>query len=642
MITEDTPLDQTFAILAEVQRIAQLGNWELDLVTNQLTWSDEVYRIFGLDPSQFDASFEAFIDAVHPEDRDFVNKAYKDSAENKTPYNIVHRLLLKDGTLKYVNEKCITYYNDKGDPIRSVGMVQDVTERVLTEKALKKYQFSLENAPEAVFFMTREAQFTYVNMQACKALGYSREELLQLTLWDIDSHYSKDQWDSIWRSGIDTEHEEIYAETCHRRKDGTQFPVEVCAKHLWLGTDEFHVAFVRDITERKRAEEEKNTLEAQLAQAQKLESIGRLAGGVAHDFNNMLSVIIGYADLIRASQPADAPILRDLIEIENAATRSRDITQQLLAFSRQQLIRPRPIDLNEQVWATHRTLSRLIGEDIELRFVPGEDLWKINFDPSQIDQIIVNLSINARDAMPNGGSLIFKTANVTLNQTDPNEDNALMPREYIRLTVSDTGSGMNEDTRAHIFEPFFTTKEHGKGTGLGLATVYGIVKQNDAHISVNSTKDRGTTFTIYFPRHAAMHSMPEVAQSTSAPAGTGTILLVEDDDMVRKVTHAMLTKLGYQVLAAATPREALSICDKDSALSIDLLLIDLMMPEMTGTELRREIENRRPGIGVIFMSGYPTNITSHHGMLDGAINYLQKPFHINEIAHAVKQVMGAG
>jgi len=518
----------------------------------------------------------------------------------------------------------------------SVGLLTDITERKQLEESLRKFQSSMDRASDAVFWMDREGRFSYVNEQACLSLGYSREELMRLRLWDIDPGFSKELWAKRWE---DRETVSVHRhESSHRRKDGVFFPVEVSAKHIRFSDGELHVAFVRDITERKRAEEEKARLESQLIQAQKMESVGRLAGGVAHDFNNMLGVIVGYAELIKSELAADDPLLKDVLEIEKAANHSRDVTRQLLAFSRKQLIEPRPLDLNNLINNTKKTLSRLIGEDIELCFNPGEDLWKINFDPSQVDQILINLAVNARDAMLNGGKLTIETANVQLDEAYCREHLADTPGDYVMLSVKDSGVGMDKETLSHAFEPFFTTKEVGKGTGLGLSTIYGIIKQNGGSIHVYSEPARGTAFKIYIPRKMQEDEIAATTEDSLVISGSETILLVEDEDMVRDMTTAMLEKIGYSVRVAETPQEALLFCENND-IPIDLLITDVVMPEMNGTELRDRIKAIRPGIKVLFMSGYTSNVIGHHGVLDKGVHFVQKPFGLKGLARKVRDAI---
>jgi CheY-like chemotaxis protein len=330
-----------------------------------------------------------------------------------------------------------------------------------------------------------------------------------------------------------------------------------------------------------------------------------------------------------------------LQEIENAALRSRELTGQLLAFSRKQIIAPKTVDLNAHLQATSKTLMRLIGEDIELRFIPAEGLWYTRIDPLQVDQIIMNLAVNARDAMPKGGTLTIGTSNVHLDEEQCSRYADCLPGSYVQLAVSDSGNGMDRDTLSHIFEPFFTTKEFGKGTGLGLATIYGIVKQNSGFISVASEKARGSTFTIYLPRTDSEHAGPEAAAPAPEVSGSGTILLVEDDATVRGLVSQLLESLGYTVLPAESPSQALSLCGEADR-SIDLLMTDVVMPRMNGKELMERVTKIRPGIKVLFMSGYTASVIATHGVLDDGLYFIQKPFGIDTLAAKVREALTGG
>lgn len=393
------------------------------------------------------------------------------------------------------------------------------------------------------------------------------------------------------------------------------------------------------LTERARMEQEKAALEVKLLQAQKMESIGRLAGGVAHDFNNMLTVILGYAAMSRQTLPPDAPQLKYLSEIEKAGTRSKEITQKLLGFSRQQIISPVPSNLNDLAEDLREPLARLIGEDVELTFDPGKGLSRVVVDPSQVNQILLNLAVNARDAMPNGGKLTIETANVMVSEEYCRTQPDVAPGPYVLLAVSDTGTGMDDQTLARIFEPFFTTKGPDKGTGLGLATVYGIVKQNRGFVNVYSEPGHGTTFRIYIPPMEGEAPAPEVIVRTAAPnAGSGTILLVEDDDLVREMTVEALVTIGYTPLIAKNPREALELCATQGS-GVRLMLSDVVMPGMNGMELRDRIWATHPEIKVLFMSGYSANVIVKHGVLKAGVNLINKPFTVEELGRRVAETL---
>ena len=380
-------------------------------------------------------------------------------------------------------------------------------------------------------------------------------------------------------------------------------------------------------------------VEDQLRQMQKVDSLGRLAGGVAHDFNNVLTVIMGYADLVRGALPTDDPLQDRLDQIKKAAERAAALTRQLLAFGRKQIMSPRVIDLNSIVTDMNAMLGRLIGEDVEVQMALNPHLGPMRGDPTQIEQIIVNLAVNSRDAMPNGGVLTLETDNVTLDGAYARRHVSVQPGSYVMLAVSDTGLGMDEKTQLHLFEPFFTTKEQGKGTGLGLATVYGIVKQSGGNIWVYSEPGHGTTFKVYFPVVQESVEAPAPNQPLSSPVGgSETILVVEDQDEVRKLICAVLRHSGYGVLESSNGGEALLVCERYRE-TIHLMVTDVVMPGMSGRELSDRIALLRPAMKVLYLSGYTSNAIVHHGVLDAGILFLQKPFTPLILAQKVREVL---
>lgn len=470
-----------------------------------------------------------------------------------------------------------------------------------------------------------------INKTGCDMFGYSRQEIFQLKVGDLCSGIVPYIQSEIIR------HIETAAsgtpqllEWQMKDKSGRIFWIEARNKAVRLGNDDRVIATIRDISERKRLEE-------QLLQSQKMESIGRLAGGVAHDFNNMLTVILGYAELSKRALPEDNIIRQNLHGICKAAERSRDITRQLLVFSRKEIIAPKPVDLNKHIIDSLNNLGRLIGEDIKLSFHPSADLWVVMIDPSQVEQILMNLSGNAMDAMPAGGNLLIETVNISISDYC-HKNFAAEPGDYVQLTISDTGHGMDRETLEHIFEPFFTTKGVGKGTGLGLATVYGIVTQNKGFINVYSEPEHGTAFKIYFPR---VMDVPALVQISEVPAysDSGTILLVEDEESVRHMTADMLEFMGYSVLQAETPLTALSICENMEQ-EIDLLLTDVIMPDMSGKEVYERIEMIRPGIKALFMSGYTADIIMRKSVLEEHMHFIQKPFDMDVLNAKIKSALG--
>jgi len=397
--------------------------------------------------------------------------------------------------------------------------------------------------------------------------------------------------------------------------------------------------FLRDISDRKRAEVEREKLQDQLSQAQKMESIGRLAGGVAHDFNNMLGVILGRAELALMEITPSDPHYAEFREIQKVAERSVDLTRQLLAFARKQTIAPRVLDLNETVDGMLKMLRRLIGEDIDLAWEPDTNVWPVKMDPAQVDQILANLCVNARDAISGTGKATIRTSNMLLKEADCTKHAGLAPGDYVMLSVSDDGCGMEKGILDKIFEPFFTTKEVGKGTGLGLSTVYGIVRQNEGTVSVESEPGKGTTFKIYIPRHSGEDEAPARTVSDEMPMGNGeTVLLVEDDSGILEMCKTMLERLGYRVLAANTPDEAMEMARNHPG-DVRLLMTDVVMPRMSGRELAACIVKIRPEIRTLFMSGYTADAIARHGVLNKGVHFIEKPFSIHTLASRVRETI---
>ncbi|MCW7755230.1 GAF domain-containing protein [Desulfobotulus sp. H1] len=389
---------------------------------------------------------------------------------------------------------------------------------------------------------------------------------------------------------------------------------------------------------RKKAEEENEKLQTRYAQAQRTELVGRLAGGIAHDFNNMLGIIIGHTDLALEIQNPPEGLKKDLLEIRNAAERSAGLTRQLLAFARQQTIAPQTLHLNAAIQQMLSMLRRLIGEDIELLWLPGPHLGFVKIDPSQLDQILANLCVNARDAIQSTGRITIETGNVSLDEHYCSHNPEFRQGDYVMLAVSDNGCGISKEALYHIFEPFFTTKKEGQGTGLGLATIYGIIKQNNGFIHVYSEPEMGSTFRIYFPREDKMNAEKKPSPATAAAGERKTILLVEDEISMLNLCTRMLKSLGYQVLSAGTPREALS-CSGSFPGRIDLVVSDVVMPDMNGRELATLLEQERPDLKVLFMSGYTANVIAHHGILKEGIHFLQKPFSRQELNAKIQEIL---
>jgi len=399
------------------------------------------------------------------------------------------------------------------------------------------------------------------------------------------------------------------------------------------------ISQIVDITDLKQSGAEKEKLQAQLIQAKKMESVGRLAGGVAHDFNNILSVIIGNTELAMLTAPPNSPFSKYLREILYAANHSADITRQLLGFARKQSIAPEVLDLNETIKGTHELLRRLIGEGIDLIWKPGSKVWPIKVDPYQIDQILANLCINAQDAIADVGKIIVETDIVFFDEAYCADHIGFIPGDYTLLAVSDNGCGMSQQTLENLFEPFFTTKDKDKGTGLGLATVYGIVKQNNGYINVYSDLGHGTTFKIYLPRHEApLNKNRKIYPVEPDLRGSETILLVEDEPTILHTASVMLERFGYTVLSASTPDEAISLAHENSD-KIQLLVTDVIMPKMNGKDLAMNLLSHYPYLKHLFMSGYTAKKIEHHGVMDKEVNFIQKPFSMKDLGMKIREVL---
>ncbi len=492
----------------------------------------------------------------------------------------------------------------------------------------------LDSAAQAIISIDRTGRIVLTNRRTPEMFGYPPEELLgepiEILLPESKRHtHRSDREDYFAHPRIRPMG--IGMDLAGRRKDGKEFPVEVSLSYLEMPQGIFAIAFVSDISQRKQ-------LEDQLMHAQKMEAVGRLAGGVAHDFNNMLTVIAGYNRMILDELSPLDPLRGYAEEILKAADRAGALTNQLLAFSRRQIIKPRVVNVNSVIEQTEKMLRRLIGEDIELAFGLKADSGNIRADPGHVEQAIMNLAVNARDAMPLGGRLTLETANVHLDENYAKTHMGVTPGDFVMIAVSDTGIGMDAETKRRIFEPFFTTKEKGKGTGLGLATVYGMIKQAGGDIWVYSEPNRGTTFKLYFPRVKESVTDSPNSDAESPQGSNETILVVEDEKAVRELTVRMLRRLGYSVLIASSGAEAIKISASHPN-KIALLLTDVVMPNMSGRQLADTLAGIRPDMKIIYLSGYTEDTVIHHGVLDAGIEFLPKPFSREVLAKKIREVL---
>ena len=515
-------------------------------------------------------------------------------------------------------------------------------ELALRESELKHRTF-FSAINDAVFvYPYREqgfAPFIEVNDIACRRYGYTREELLQLTVANMNSgNNTVLQGAAEYRRQL-LEKGQLVFEAKHVKKSGEIFPVEINANIIEQGGEPVILAVVRDISERKNSEREREKLEDQLRQAQKLESIGRLAGGVAHDFNNMLGVIIGRTDMIM-DDVMSSPFHDDLLEIHKAASRSADLTRQLLTFARKQSVSLQVLDLNEKVADIYTILRRLIGEAIELSWQPCGNLWSVKMDPGQVDQILTNLCVNGRDAITGTGRIVINLGNIVVPPDHEFRAQGVTPGQFVVLTVTDNGCGIEKEVLDNLFEPFFTTKATGRGTGLGLATLYGIVRQNHGFVEVKSSPGRGSRFSVYLPRCEAIgRQAAETVIPWLPPKKNMTVLLVEDEPAILTMTEAMLKRLGFQVMAVESPQKALALAAEATA-SIDILLSDIVMPEMDGWQLAEKIAVLHPGICRVLMSGYTEEIAGVTKMVaEKGVYFIQKPFTKHELSSKLGMII---
>ena len=499
------------------------------------------------------------------------------------------------------------------------------------EKSEEKYRILVENASDSIF-VAQDGAIKFLNQKTEELTGYLAAELIKKPF--LDFIHPDDKQIVVEKHKRRTDGEKVASTYSFKivQKSGFERTVHLNTVLIQWENKPATLNFIRDITELKE-------MEAQLIQAQKMESIGRLAGGVAHDYNNALTAIMGFTELAMMDADPTGPLHADLNQVLKAGRRAQDITRQLLAFARKQTIAPKILDLNENIESMLKMLRRLIGEDINLAWMPGPDLWHVKVDPTQIDQILANLCVNARDAIEGVGKVTIETENMVFDSNYCDNHADFVPGEFILLAVSDNGCGMDKETLNKIFEPFFTTKDVDKGTGLGLSMVYGIVKQNNGFINVYSEPGKGTTIKIYLSRHEGKTVEIQGKNTEEVLQGRGeTILVVEDDLTILKLAQKILEGLNYTVFIADTPKGAISIA-KEHTGKIHLLITDVIMPEMNGLELSEQLQSLFPDLKCIFMSGYTANAIAHHGVLDEGVHFVQKPFSKRDLAKIIREVL---
>jgi PAS domain S-box-containing protein len=609
---------------------AMVGMWMIDVEGRTTFMNARMAAILGMNLAE--AARTPIAEFFFPEDRPAMGERLAQrGAGLANAYEI--KVRRADGSVGLLAIEASAMYDAQGRYEGVLGIVSDITERRRIEEALRasevRYRLMFDNSPLAKWmYDVATLRFLDVNVEMVRDLGYSRDEFLAMTIKDI---HPPDNAPALLEAERHADVTPGFGIWSLRKKGGEIIQVEITKHTFMLGERRCRLAVGRDVTERLRLEE-------QLRQSQKMEAVGKLAGGVAHDFNNVLSVILSYADMLLEDMKPGEPMHDDMQEIRTAGKRAADLTRQLLMFSRQQVLAPKVLDLNEVLTSMDKMLQRILGADVDLVSRPTKPLGRVRVDPSSVEQVIMNLVVNARDAMPTGGKLTMETDNVVLDEAYAQAHLGVKPGPHVMLAVTDTGTGIDSATLSRIFEPFFTTKEQGKGTGLGLSTVFGVVQQSGGSVWVYSEVGKGTTFKVYLPRVDAPVESMVPAEVRTPLRGSETILLVEDDDQVRAVARGILLKNGYEVIEARNAGEALLHSEQHKS-TIHLLLSDVVMPQMSGPELAKRLAKVRPDMKVLCMSGYTDDSIVRHGVLEAHIAYLQKPITPDTLATKVREVL---
>ncbi|MDP3478591.1 MAG: PocR ligand-binding domain-containing protein [Desulfoprunum sp.] len=651
------------------------GLWDADLPVGAVFLNQRSYEILGYSSGDMATTVIDWKSLIHPDDFNLTWDRLVAHFKQKTPVlRIEHRFRMKNGDWTWILTRGkVVEWAENGRALRLTGTFTDISERKKIEET-QMFLLECDRSTSGEDFFKSLARYLAELLQM-DYVHIDRLEGDNLSARTVAIYYDGHFEDNVSYTLKDTPCGAVVGRTicCFANRVRQLYPEDTVLQEMaaegYAGTTLWDsqgkpIGLIAVISrqpltnpglaetilklvairaagelERRAAQADRAILQSQLMQSQKMESVGRLAGGVAHDFNNMLGVILGHVEMAQDQvDPAD-PLFEDLNEVKKAAQRSADLTRQLLAFARKQTVSPKVLDLNETVEGLFKMLRRLIGEDIDLVWQPGTGLWQVKIDPSQVDQILANLTVNARDAIEGVGKITIETQNATLDDEYCTDHIGFIPGSYVMLSISDDGCGMDPEVQEHIFEPFFTTKGVGQGTGLGLATIYGIVKQNGGFIYVYSEPGQGTTLRIYLPKHVGKALTPDRENlAEMEQRGQETILLVEDEPSILHLGKRMLEKLGYRVLAAATPGEALRLAEQNSG-EIHLLLTDVVMPEMNGRDLARRLLSLYPDLKRLFMSGYTANVIAHHGVLDEGVHFIQKPFSKTELSVKVREAL---
>jgi two-component system, cell cycle sensor histidine kinase and response regulator CckA len=642
----ETALKESDEHFRKAQAIAHLGSWKLYPENEEVEGSNELHRIFGLAQEKF--TLESFVEAVHPDDRQQVFSKIRRGIDYGEDWNLEHRLLLEDGTGKIARSIGNATTNETGKTVLLTGTVEDITDRKRAEEALRRSADIVDNIPTGLLIYhledlgdDRTLTLAAANKAAENMTGISIDEVVGKTLDEIFPSLREKEvpqrFADVVRTGIPTASEDISYSDARTAGFWSRFNA------FQLPNNCVGVAF-ENISDQRKAEIALRESEEQLRQAQKLESVGRLAGGVAHDFNNILTTIIGYLEIISMARNLNNATKEAVQEVKSAADRAARLTKQLLAFSRKQILRPQRLNLNALILKSKKMLIRLIPENITFTTSLDSEILIVNADPVQIDQVIMNLVVNAADAMPAGGMLSVETKAIHLGISQQREHLRIMPGNYVELKVSDTGEGMEQETLSQVFDPFFTTKDVGKGTGLGLSTVYGIVRQSDGFIWADSDLGSGSAFTLWFPAapEEEMESDdPSVQANKVSAIGDETILFVEDEEQIRTVVKLILKWHGYSIIEASNGIEALSVIEEAGYPNIDCLVTDMMMPEMGGRELSIKLQEKYPELKTLYISGYAEDTISHHGVLGDGASFLEKPFSTQVLTEKIREMLNS-
>ena len=638
--------EERFELLA---RATNDGVWDWDLLTGQMWWKVGVHSFLGYPPYFVGNDPTWRHDRIHEDDRERIATGIRTVIDGGGHFWLdEYRYLCADGSYAWVFDRGYVIHDEAGKPIRMIGALMDITDRKRAEEALRETNETLrtlvQSSPLGIAVTDANLKLRIWNPAAERILGWKSHEVLGRPLPPVLAPDEGEEPVGGLTKRVVLGEAVTEVELRCKRRDGIPVHLNLSMAPLCDAQGEFSgtMAVVANATERKLAEKQRAELEEQLRQSQKMEAVGRLAGGIAHDFNNLLTAISGYGSLLRNRFDGNDPCRAHVEEILKSANLAASLTRQLLAFSRRQVLQPRVLDLNEVLGGMETLLRRLIGEHLELTTVTDDALGRVLADQSQIEQVIMNLAVNARDAMPKGGKLLLQTRNVNLDETYTHRHGRIRAGPHVLLTVTDTGTGMDEEIQSHLFEPFFTTKEIGKGTGLGLATVYGIVKQSDGDIWVYSEPGHGSTFKIYLPRVEEALEQPSRTSPRAEPRkGSETVLLVEDSEFVRRLLRELLGQCGYKVLEASQGHEALRLSNEYEG-RIDLLLTDMVMPRMSGRELAAQLAPQRPTMKVLYMSGYTEEAITRHGVLDPGTAFLEKPFTPETLARKLRQILDPG